>query len=182
MNARHFARLQALRDGDGAGTPVQAADDNVGSRYIRPTVLVDTDPCSAIMSEEIFGPLLPVLAVSGADSAISFINAREKALAAYVFAEEPSVSDRFSLETSSGGVCVNAALIHAVPPEPPFGGVGASGMGAYHGRHGFDQLSHLAVLTYPTSSSLDWLMPPYPAPRASRSAASANDARVRAGG
>lgn len=163
VNERHVERLVALRDGDGAGRVVVGGQHDVAARFVAPTVLVDTDPTSSIMGEEIFGPLLPVLTVEGADEAIDFVNERERALAAYVFAEDEDVVERYVRETTSGGVCVNAALLHTSPPDLPFGGVGASGMGAYHGRWGFDRLSHLkSVLTRPASASIDHVMPPYP--------------------
>lgn len=163
VNDGHFERLVKLRDGDGAGQIAIGGSDDPATRYIEPTVLLGTAPDAAIMGEEIFGPLLPVLPVAGLLDAIQFIDARPRALAAYVFAEDEAVADAFIDQTTSGGACVNAALVHAVPSDLPFGGVGASGMGAYHGRHGFDRLSHLkSVLRRASDASLDHVMPPYP--------------------
>jgi aldehyde dehydrogenase (NAD+) len=163
VNQRHVERLRSLRDAPGAGTVAVGGGDDVAERYVAPTVLVGTDPSSAIMGQEIFGPLLPVIAVDDEDAAVRFINARERALAAYVFAEDTAVVDRYIRRTTSGGVCVNAALLHNSAPDLPFGGVGPSGMGSYHGRHGFDRLSHLkSVLVRPSSAPIDHVMPPYP--------------------
>ncbi|KAJ8342240.1 hypothetical protein SKAU_G00321680 [Synaphobranchus kaupii] len=95
------------------------------------------------MQEEIFGPLLPIVTVSGLKEAISFINAREKPLALYVFSQDKQLIKRVISETSSGGLLANDCLVHFSVSALPFGGVGNSGMGSYHGKHSFDQLSHL---------------------------------------
>lgn len=110
--------------------------------YIAPTVLKDVLPHFKIMQEEIFGPLLPIVTVNGLSEAIQFINAREKPLALYVFSSDKTVIKRMLAETSSGGVTVNDVLMHYTVDTLPFGGVGNSGMGRYHGKHTFDQLSH----------------------------------------
>jgi aldehyde dehydrogenase (NAD+) len=116
------------------------------------------------MQEEIFGPILPVLAVDGPKQAVDFITARPKPLALYVFAEDDAAIDAVVDGTSSGGVCVNQTIMHLLPPELPFGGVGDSGMGAYHGRSGFDVFSHhKSVLRKPTKPDLKLLYPPYKA-------------------
>uniref|UniRef100_A0A673IGZ7 Aldehyde dehydrogenase 3 family, member A1 n=1 Tax=Sinocyclocheilus rhinocerous TaxID=307959 RepID=A0A673IGZ7_9TELE len=103
---------------------------------------IDVLPHFKIMQEEIFGPLLPMVTVNGLSEAINFINAREKPLALYVFSSDKMVIKRMLTETSSGGVTVNDVLMHYTVDTLPFGGVGNSGMGRYHGRHTFDQLSH----------------------------------------
>lgn len=114
------------------------------------------------MAEEIFGPILPVLTVSDVDEAIRFVNDRDRPLALYVFAESEAVQRRVLEGTSSGGVCVNATVLHVAVPTLPFGGVGASGMGAYHGRTGFDTFSHRkSVLTRPTRMDPKLAYPPY---------------------
>lgn len=114
------------------------------------------------MAEEIFGPILPVLTVSDVDEAIRFVNDRDRPLALYVFAESEEVQLRVLEGTSSGGVCVNATVLHVAVPTLPFGGVGASGMGAYHGRTGFDTFSHRkSVLTRPTRMDPKLAYPPY---------------------
>ncbi|MFM7617141.1 MAG: aldehyde dehydrogenase family protein [Actinomycetes bacterium] len=162
INGRHFARIAALVDGEGAGTPAFGGRRDEADRYMEPTALVGTDPGSQVMQEEIFGPILPILPVDGVDAAIDFINGRDKPLALYVFAESGRVVDRVLAETSSGGACVNATLYHLVPPTLPFGGVGESGQGAYHGRSTFETFSHRkSVLRKPTRLDPPIAYPPY---------------------
>lgn len=162
INGRHFGRIAALVDSEGAGTPAFGGTRDEADRYMAPTALVGTDPASRVMQEEIFGPILPIIPVDGAGAAIDFINGRDKPLALYVFAESKSVIDRMLAETSSGGVCVNATLYHLVPPTLPFGGVGESGQGAYHGRSTFETFSHRkSVLRKPTRLDPPIAYPPY---------------------
>ena len=131
------------------------------TRYLAPTVLAGVEPGAAVMGEEIFGPLLPVLAVDHVDEAIAFVNERDKPLALYAFGGQ-AVTDRVVERTSSGGVCLNHTIVQVGIPELPFGGVGASGTGAYHGRAGFERFSHLkAVLSKPTRPDPPVLYPPY---------------------
>ena len=96
--------------------------------------------------EEIFGPILPIINVNSPEEAIKMINSRPKPLAMYVFTESKEVQDKFLNETSSGGVLFNDTLMHLTLEQLPFGGVGASGMGAYHGKHGFDTFTHYKVI------------------------------------
>lgn len=97
---------------------------------------------AAIMQDEIFGPVLPIIEYDNLDDAIRFVNERPKPLALYVFTSDTSVEKKVLAQTTSGGGCVNDTLIHLVSAELPFGGVGASGMGAYHGKFSFDTFSH----------------------------------------
>ena len=114
------------------------------------------------MQEEIFGPILPVLGVEGPAEAAAFITARPKPLALYVFAGDDAAIDEIVDGTSSGGVCINQTLMHLLPANLPFGGVGDSGMGAYHGKAGFDAFSHRkSVLRKPVKPDLKLLYPPY---------------------
>ena len=114
------------------------------------------------MSEEIFGPILPVLAIDGPDAAAAFVTDRPKPLAMYVFTGESSVADMVIERTSAGGTCVNHTLMHLVPPSLPFGGVGDSGWGSYHGKAGFDRFSHhRSVLRKPAKPDPRFLYPPY---------------------
>jgi aldehyde dehydrogenase (NAD+) len=161
VNTRHLDRLSRLLV-DGIGTVVTGGRVDKADRFIEPTISVDPHPDSAVMNEEIFGPILPVLAVDGPAAAAAFITARPKPLALYVFADDDHQVDSIIEETSSGGVCVNQTLMHLLPPDLPFGGVGDSGMGAYHGKSGFDAFSHRkSVLTKPTRPDLKMLYPPY---------------------
>uniref|UniRef100_A0A8C9V3Q0 Aldehyde dehydrogenase n=1 Tax=Scleropages formosus TaxID=113540 RepID=A0A8C9V3Q0_SCLFO len=140
VNQRHFQRLMALLKGS---TVAIGGNGDESERYIEPTVLRDVNPEAKVMQEEIFGPILPVLTVSGADEAISFINSREKPLVLYIFSSNKKLIKRMIEETSSGGVLANDCLVHSTVSALPFGGVGNSGMGSYHGKYTFDQLSHL---------------------------------------
>ena len=159
VNQRHHRRLVALL---GSGRVVCGGEVDEAARYIAPTVLADVTADAPVMADEIFGPILPVLRVSSPDDAIRFVNARPKPLAAYVFASDDAVSSRIVERTSSGGVTVNHAWLHLAVPGLPFGGVGESGMGAYHGRASFDVFSHAkAVLRKGTRLDPSLLYPPY---------------------
>lgn len=161
VNERHLARLRGLLD-RGAGTVVTGGSVDDAQRYVPPTITVDPSTDSPIMSEEIFGPILPVLSVDGASHARDFITARPKPLALYVFANDQAAIDTVLDGTSSGGVCINHTLMHLIPANLPFGGVGDSGMGAYHGKAGFDVFSHhRSVLRKPVRPDLKLLYPPY---------------------
>jgi aldehyde dehydrogenase (NAD+) len=162
INDRHFDRLERLLDADGAGDLVFGADRNRAERYLAPTALLGTDPAAPLMQEEIFGPVLPIIPVDDSSEAVSFVNEREKPLAMYVFAEDEAVVDNVLGSTSSGGACVNATMFQVAVPALPFGGVGASGMGAYHGRASFETFSHhKSVLSRPAKLDPDLAYPPY---------------------
>ena len=125
-------------------------------------MLVGVTRDDLVMQEEIFGPILPVIAVDSLDEELAVVNADEKPLALYVFSEEDDDHDRVLAGTTSGGVCVNGTLLHISNPNLPFGGVGESGMGAYHGRAGFDTFSHRrSVHTRSTKVDPSFLYPPY---------------------
>ncbi|MEM9200816.1 MAG: aldehyde dehydrogenase family protein [Actinomycetota bacterium] len=161
VTERHAQRLAGLLN-DHGGAVAFGGDTDVAGQRIEPTVIVDPDPSSPLMQQEIFGPLLPVLTVESTDAAIEFINAREKPLALYVFAEDAEAADQVLDSTSSGGACVNHVVLHITPPELPFGGVGESGMGRYHGQSGFDTFSNLkSVMKKPTKPDPSLLYPPY---------------------
>ncbi|XP_078080797.1 aldehyde dehydrogenase, dimeric NADP-preferring-like isoform X2 [Mustelus asterias] len=139
VNQRHFKRLMSLLEGASVVYGGQSDEENL---YIAPTIVTDVDPGSKIMQEEIFGPLLPIVTVGSADEAISFINKRDKPLALYVFSHNNKLIKRMIAETSSGGVTANDCMIHYSVDTLPFGGVGKSGTGAYHGKFTFDTFSH----------------------------------------
>ncbi|KAM4795079.1 aldehyde dehydrogenase family 3 member A2 isoform 2-T2 [Rhinophrynus dorsalis] len=139
INKRHFKRLLGLMEGQKI---VHGGDYDEAACYIAPTVLADVNPESKIMQEEIFGPLLPIVSVRNVDEAIQFINQGEKPLALYVFSKDKKVIKKMIAETSSGGVTANDVIMHFTVVELPFGGVGNSGMGSYHGKHSFDTFSH----------------------------------------
>jgi aldehyde dehydrogenase (NAD+) len=161
VSDRHFQRLSGLLERAG-GRVVVGGRSQAATRYIEPTVVAGLDEESSLMEEEIFGPLLPVLAVDSVDEAVEVVNRRDKPLALYVFSQSREVSHRVLVATSSGGACVNHALMHLAVPELPFGGVGESGMGAYHGRRGFETFSHMrSVLERPTRPDPSIAYPPY---------------------
>uniref|UniRef100_A0A672H6E9 Aldehyde dehydrogenase n=1 Tax=Salarias fasciatus TaxID=181472 RepID=A0A672H6E9_SALFA len=139
INQRHFTRIMSLMEGY---TPVIGGQSDSSQCYIAPTVLKDVPPHSRLMQEEIFGPVLPIVTVSDMEDAISFINEREKPLALYIFCSDKKAINKMIDETTSGGVTVNDVMMHYTLNSLPFGGVGQSGMGRYHGKHTFDQLSH----------------------------------------
>jgi aldehyde dehydrogenase (NAD+) len=156
---RHHARLCAFL---GDGEVVVGGESDASTRYIAPTVLKDVTPDKPVMGEEIFGPILPVLPVESPGQAVEFINARPKPLALYVFSRNGGTARRILGETSSGGACVNDAISHLATPDLPFGGVGDSGLGAYHGRASFETFSHRkSVFDRSTFVDLKLRYPPY---------------------
>ncbi|XP_039091362.1 aldehyde dehydrogenase family 3 member B1 isoform X1 [Hyaena hyaena] len=139
ISQKHFRRLQGLL---GCGRVAIGGQSDEGERYIAPTVLVDVAETEPVMQEEIFGPILPIVNVRSLDEAIDFINRREKPLALYAFSNSKQVVKRVLAETSSGSFCGNDGFMHLTLSSLPFGGVGASGMGNYHGKFSFDTFSH----------------------------------------
>ncbi len=130
-------------------------------RFVEPTLLDDVSVESPVMREEIFGPVLPMIEVSSIDEAIEFVNRREKPLALYVFASERDAK-RVIAQTSSGGACVNDVIMHIANEHMPFGGVGNSGMGRYHGRDSLYAFSHRrSVLATSTKIDLPFRYMPY---------------------
>lgn len=159
VNARHHQRLsRLLHDGE----PVTRVEADEAERYLSPVVLRDVPETAKVMGEEIFGPILPVLKVNDIDDAISFVNRRDKPLALYVFSENEAVQREVIDRTTSGGATVNHTGVHFGVPNLPFGGVGESGMGAYHGRLTFDTFTHRrAVLIKPSYLDAPVIYPPY---------------------
>ncbi len=130
-------------------------------RYIEPTLLDNVSEDSAVMREEIFGPVLPIIEIGDIEEAIAFINDREKPLALYVFAEKER-AERVIALTSSGGACINDVIMHIANERMPFGGVGNSGMGRYHGRDSLYAFSHRrSVLTSSTRVDIPFRYMPY---------------------
>jgi aldehyde dehydrogenase (NAD+) len=162
VNQRHFDRLTASLAATRGTIAVGGASD-MAAMKIAPTVVVDPDIDEPLMTDEIFGPILPVLTVQSLDEAIKFVNSRPKPLAAYLFTKAKRVRERVIKEVSSGGLVVNHLLFQFATSKLPFGGVGPSGIGAYHGRFGFEEFSHRkAVLTKPTRPDVGGFMyPPY---------------------
>lgn len=140
VNREHFERVVRLLES--GGRLVKGGVSDKQSRYVAPTIIADVSFDSPLMGEEIFGPILPVLSYQHLDDAIQFVKSRPKPLALYLFTSEREKQARVVSELSFGGACLNDTIIHLANPHLPFGGVGDSGMGAYHGRHSFDTFSH----------------------------------------
>ena len=157
------ARLQGLVDDATArGLTVLPLLDLQGTRLFPPTLVVDPGDDAAVMQEEIFGPILPVIAYRWLDEAIAFVNARDRPLALYPFSHDRGQVEAILRATVAGGVTVNDTLLHFAAENLPFGGVGASGMGAYHGRAGFDAMTKaLPILWQSRLAASDLLKPPY---------------------
>ncbi|KAL4122525.1 hypothetical protein QTP88_014839 [Uroleucon formosanum] len=140
VSEKHFVRLLDLMTNSGS-IAVGGRHDKK-DLYIEPTILTDVKPTDPIMKEEIFGPILPILIVDNAYDAINYINSRSKPLTLYVFSSDQEMQNLFMRQTSSGSFCVNDTVSHYAVENLPFGGVGLSGMGAYHGKHTFDTFTH----------------------------------------
>lgn len=165
VNERHMERLQKILDQD-RNYLFYGGTTDLTQRYIEPTILdvgkLENADSAASMQEEIFGPVLPVLSYHKLEDAIRFVNKRAKPLALYLFTQKKS-AEQFVLErVSSGGVCVNDTISHLINPNLPFGGVGASGMGQYHGKYSFDTFTHeKSVFFKPANWNLPVCYPPF---------------------
>ena len=149
INARNFDRLVRLMK---SGKAVIGGQSDAAERYIAPTVLVDVSVDSPIMQEEVFGPILPVLEISSVEAVIQWVNSRPSPLGLYVFAEDASVAERILEATRSGDAVVNDCALHPLIQELPFGGVGNSGMGKYHGKWGFEAFTNARGVLYHSAS------------------------------
>jgi aldehyde dehydrogenase (NAD+) len=159
VNERQFDRLVNLLD---EGKILIGGNSDKCDRYIAPTLIDQVSPNSKIMAEEVFGPILPILEYDQLSDAIAFINAQPKPLALYFFSRNKQSQERILQETSYGGGCFNDMILHLGNPELPFGGVGHSGMGSYHGKASFDIFSHRkSVLKNSFRFDLKWRYPPY---------------------
>jgi aldehyde dehydrogenase (NAD+) len=163
VNDAQYARLSALLErARERGQVLLGGTCDPERRRIAPTVIQVNDREDPLMQEELFGPLLPILEVDGLEQAIEWINQRPKPLALYLFSSSQQHQETVLNTTSSGGVCFNDVVMQVGVPELPFGGVGASGMGAYHGKAGFDTFSHQrSVLRRPFALDLPFRYPPY---------------------
>lgn len=159
IHPKHFDRLvKLLKD----GKIIVGGESNSEESYIAPTVIDKVSSADAVMQEEIFGPILPVIEYSDIGEAIALINSRPKPLALYLFSQNKNLQKRICQETSSGGVCINHTVIQVGVSSLPFGGVGESGIGNYHGKASFDTFSHSkSVLNKSFLLDVKWLYPPY---------------------
>ena len=172
LNERHFQRMQKnIDDANERGAQVVAInpaneDFSVNPmQKIPPTLILNPDDDALCMQDEIFGPLLPLKTYTKFEDVISYINARPRPLAAYYFGKDSSEEHRFLTGTTSGGACINDVMFHMLQKDLPFGGVGPSGMGSYHGIEGFKAFSHAkSVYKQPGKipvTKLAGFMPPY---------------------
>ncbi|AEG47867.1 Coniferyl-aldehyde dehydrogenase [Sphingobium chlorophenolicum L-1] len=174
INERQFARLNGyLDDARAKGAtlhPLHGDDAQQGARQMVPTAITGVNDSMRLMQEEIFGPVMPVVEYDGLDEAIDFVKARPRPLALYIFSTVQAEQTRVLRETISGGVVINGVMTHVAQNNLPFGGVGASGMGQYHGREGFETFSKLKPVVYQSRfSPMNLMFPPRPDGRLRRS-------------
>ena len=159
VNQRHFARLRALMH---QGRIAIGGECDEPDLYIAPTVITDLPSDATILEEEIFGPILPVIGYGDIEEALAAVRKRPKPLALYLFTGNRRLQERVIRDIGSGSVVVNDVLVNQIVPGLPFGGVGASGMGAFHGRYTFDAFSHAkAVVRRSMRADLDVRYPPF---------------------
>lgn len=163
VNYQHFERLKKLLKESRMVVGGKLDSDKLS---IEPAIVLDVATDDSIMQDEIFGPILPFVTCSSAQKAIDIINSRPKPLALYVFSDSSKIQDRFMKQTSSGGVCINDTILHISATSLPFGGVGNSGFGKYHGKYSLDTFSNQrSVLKRGFNPLLEWIgssrYPPY---------------------
>ncbi|KAK6114901.1 hypothetical protein DH2020_007170 [Rehmannia glutinosa] len=163
INSRHFDRVtKLLDDKKNSGKVVIGGQWDRANLKIAPTVILDAPEDSLIMNEEIFGPLLPIVTVDKIEDSFGLINSKGKPLAAYLFTNDKKLKEEFIRNVSAGGMAINDTVMHITEPTLPFGGVGESGMGAYHGKFSFDTFSHKkAVLQRGFAVDADIRYPPF---------------------
>ncbi|WP_366522570.1 aldehyde dehydrogenase family protein [uncultured Psychromonas sp.] len=160
VNVKHASRISELIEPDKV---VVGGDVDIQKRYIAPTVMANVKLTDPVMQQEIFGPVLPVISFSELDEVFTIIRQlSHHPLAAYIFSEDKQVQRLLSSKIQAGGVVINHCLQHAANPNLPFGGVGNSGIGHYHGKFGFDCFSHQkSVLKAATWLDLSFVYPAY---------------------
>jgi len=163
ISSAHTERLKRLVERTN-GKIVVGGETDVGERYVAPTIVRDVSGDDSLMSEEIFGPVLPIIPVADVNEAISFINSRDHPLALYVFSQDPQFKNKVFDNTTSGSAIANELVLHYVVTGLPFGGIGNSGTGSTTGKYGFETFTHLRS----TMDSRGWLdkimhgrFPPY---------------------
>ncbi|MFW3612925.1 aldehyde dehydrogenase [Staphylococcus caprae] len=161
VNEKHFNRLNELLEIH-KNNIVFGGKSSKEDLYIEPTILENTNVQDKVMQEEIFGPILPILTYDSFDEAIEIIQSKPKPLSLYLFSEDENASHRVLDELSFGGGAINDTLMHVANPNLPFGGVGASGIGQYHGKYSFDTFSHMKSYTFKsTRLESSVYFPPY---------------------
>ena len=158
MHEQAVERLESLL---ADGTVTFGGEVDKEDRFVAPTILENIKLDSPLMKDEIFGPLLPVLTFSKIEEAISFVNSKEKPLAFYYFGKNAAAKEVLE-NTTSGGACINDTILHIANHYMPFGGVGYSGIGKYHGRHSFLSFSNSrATISTPTWIDVPFKYPPF---------------------
>jgi aldehyde dehydrogenase (NAD+) len=166
VSTHHFDRLTGLL---ASATIYHGGQHDRADKFIAPTVLVNVPPDSPAMQEEIFGPILPVLEVNSVQQVVDFVNGRPSPLGLYIFAEDQKVAEQILNSTASGDAAVNDCTIQPLIPDLPFGGVGNSGMGKYHGEWGFRTYTNTrGVLYHETQIDPEFRYPPYSRQKAPR--------------
>lgn len=159
ISDRHFDRVSRLID---SSKVILGGQTNKSDKYIAPTLLEGVSLNDKVMQEEIFGPVLPIIEYENLDDAIAYIKQFEKPLALYVYSENSNVQNKIMNEVPFGGGCINESVMHVGQGHLPFGGVGESGLGAYHGKSSFETFSHYkSVLKKSTLTDLPIKYPPY---------------------
>jgi len=161
VNERHFERVKKLID---PSKVIHGGQTDANQNYISPTIMTNVNGNDKVMQEEIFGPLLPFVTVNNEREAVEFINNRPKPLALYIFTSNKNLAKTIINSTSSGSTCVNDVIFQIAPPSLPFGGVGESGLGNYHGKYSFETFSHRRSVVYSptwTEPILTKRNPPY---------------------
>ncbi|XP_057795730.1 aldehyde dehydrogenase isoform X2 [Salvia miltiorrhiza] len=149
INSRHFERLTKLLDEEKVSSKIVIGGQrDKANLKITPTVILDAPQDSLILNEEIFGPLLPIITVNNIKDGINLITSKDKPLAAYIFTNDKKLKEEFVQRVSAGGISVNEVTIHLAEATLPFGGVGESGMGSYHGKFSFEAFSHKKPVLY----------------------------------
>lgn len=162
INQKQFNRLVGYLTNLKDGKIIIGGETNSEERYIAPTLVENISWEDEVMKSEIFGPILPIIEFTEFQEAINIVNSQPKPLALYLFSQNKNLQQQVIRETSFGGGCINHTMLHCTVPSLPFGGVGNSGIGNYHGKAGFDTLSHQkSVLTKPFLLDVKLLYPPY---------------------
>ena len=164
INVQQFKRVKGYLENLSSEGVYRLTDatSNLETRLMPPVIVSEPAPESDLMQNEIFAPILPLMHYDTLDNAIAFINARPRPLALYVFGDNSRDIDKVRTNTVSGGLCINEVIMHVAQHDLPFGGVGDSGTGAYHGKAGFDRLSHMKPIFIQSKlNGLNILLPPY---------------------
>jgi aldehyde dehydrogenase (NAD+) len=165
VSPRHAERLSAMiQEAQGKGARVLAGgQSDPGSRFVAPTLMDNISSDMRLAQEEIFGPILPVITVSGPQAAIDHVNSAAPPLASYIFTKDGETADRYIAAAPAGGSCVNTALVQFGNENLPFGGIGSSGIGRSHGEAGFEAFSNMRAVMRDRFSMIRLIFPPYTA-------------------